>query len=501
MQYKQLTGIAQKLTEDAGAGRADITSDPAFQELQVALAGKAGSQMGDAVIEAQPPDYKKSLSLSTGLLAQSKHLDLFVGLVKGATGVHGFTGLAESLSILDHLVTNHWTELYPEEDKDDPDDPWWERINPLRELTDSPDTIDLLNESVLVDVKQLGAFSKRDIDIANGRVVGTDEEKERCNSNLIRGAFTETDAEQLVATDASMTEIVSLADSLDSKLSDLIGSDAPSFGGLKNTVVACQGVFREYAGSKLDAVADPVAAVESSDSQEASDVGGVVAPATAGSVQTTVTVTSSVYANRDKVAEAFDSVMRFYQKFEPSSPVPILLYRAREMVYKNFFDILRELAPQHQDNFRQLMSTLKDDPLNFLLEHSYNAFLNGEKFEVAKAEAPHSADTDVGAPAEGLGENSSADTSVSAEAEPSEDQSLEITSREQVLQTLSDIQKFFEQHEPSSPISLLVQKVRNLVPKNFMDLLDEFESVGSADSGSGAEPVAAQDDAASSEWT
>ena len=488
MQYTRLTGIAQKLTEDAEAGRADITSDPAFQELQVALAGKPGSQMGDAVIEAVPPDYKKTLSLSTDLLAQSKHLELLVGLVKGATGVHGFGGLSESLSILDSLITNHWTGMYPEEDKDDPDDPWWERINPLRELTDSPDTIDLLNDAVLVQVKHLGAFSKRDIDIANGRVAGTDEEKERCNSNLIRGAFSETDAEQLVATNASMTEVLALVESLDAKLADLIGSEAPSFGNLKNCVVDCQGLFREYAGSKLDApVEDVVASVEDSGQQEVS-IAGVVAesPASAGSVQKTVTVTSSVYADRDKVAEAFDSVMLFYQEFEPSSPVPILLYRARQMVYKNFFDILRELAPQHQDNFRQLMSTLKEDPLGFLLEHSYNAFLNGEKFEVAKAEAVPS-----------VVDDSSAD---SAESAPAPDQSSEITSREQVLQTLSDIQKFFEQHEPSSPIPLLVQKVRNLVPKNFMDLLVEFESVA-ANSDSAVEVVATQDDSASSGWT
>ena len=493
MQYTQLKGIAEKLVADADAGRADITSDPAFQELQVALAGKPGSQMGDAVIEAQPPDYKKSLSLSTDLLSRSKHLELLVGLVKGATGVHGFGGLAESLSILELLINDHWTSLHPEEDKDDPDDPWWERVNPLRELTDSPDTIDLLNRAVLVEVRHIGAFSKRDIDIAHGRVAGTDEEKERCNSNLIRGAFSETDAEQLVATDGSMTEVVTLIDSLNKSLADLIGPDAPSFDALKSCVVDCQGVFREFAGSKLDSVAEPV--VVNGDSQEAASADdGSTQPPVAATVQATVMVTSSVYSDRDKVAEAFDSVMLFYQEFEPSSPVPILLFRARQMVYKNFFDILRELAPQHQDNFRQLMSTLKEDPLHFLLEHSYNAFLNGEKFEATKPEG-------VGIP-----DNASVseDNYANGDAFPASDdaatpiqQAQEITSREQVLQTLSDIQKFFEQHEPSSPIPLLVQKVRNLVPKNFMDLLVEFETVA----GPSAEPVAAQDDSPeSTEW-
>ena len=87
------------------------------------------------------------------------------------------------------------------------------------------------------------------------------------------------------------------------------------------------------------------------------------------------------------------------------------------------------------------------------------------------------------------------DAPFSTESAQPVEQLTEITSREQVLQTLSDIQKFFEQHEPSSPIPLLVQKVRNLVPKNFMDLLVEFETVAA---GADVEVVASQDDAASS---
>ena len=50
-----------------------------------------------------------------------------------------------------------------------------------------------------------------------------------------------------------------------------------------------------------------------------------------------------------------------------------------------------------------------------------------------------------------------------------------ITSRNQVLQSLKDIQKFFEVQEPSSPVPLIVQRVITLVPKTFLDLLAEFE--------------------------
>ncbi len=468
--HLRFEGLQKQLAADSAAGNAEIASEPAYMEMQVAIEGKAGSQMGDSIIAAQPPDYKKALEICTDLLAQSKHLALFVSLTKAASGVHGFQGLADAMALTQSIAGEQWDTIHPEEDKDDPDDPWWERINLLRELTDNPQTGDHLYTLNLVNVRHIGAFSKRDIDIAAGRREGSEEDKERCNPNLIRGAFTESKEEELIATDSAMADVLQACDDLNALFGQHIGADAPSFDNLKKQVEECRAVFREYAAEKLD-----VADVEDDvDTQSADDAGTDTyadtvsdseAATPASSTQTTqVVVNSTAFADRDAVAAAFDSVMLFYQKYEPSSPVPILVFRARQMVYKNFFDILRELAPQHSDNFRQLMTTLRDDPLSFLLEHSYNSFLKGESFSI---------ETDTAVAAEvamegGDGGHAVTDVSGSAEIEG-------ITSRNQVVQTLKDIQKFFEVHEPSSPVPLIVQRVRNLVPKTFLDLLAEFE--------------------------
>lgn len=455
LQFDQLT---TKLCADTEAGDADIASQPAFMEMQVALEGKAGSQMGDAVIPAQPPNFKRALELCNDLLLQSKHLSLLVGFCKAASGVHGFAGLAGALEMAHSVVDNQWQSIHPQEDKDDPDDPWWERINLLRELTDDPKTVDHLYSLNLVAVRHIGAYSMRDIDIATGRKAGTEEEKERCNTNLIRGAFTESAADELAATESAMNSIIGLCDDLDKMFGEKIGADAPSFKNIKSRVQECRGVFRDYAGDKLADAQQPPESDETDSDEPVDTEASLPSPETdTNAVESRqVSVSSTAFDDRDSVALAFDGVMAFYQKYEPSSPVPILLFRARQMVYKNFFDILRELAPQHQDNFGALMRTLKDDPLSFLLEHSYSAFLQGEKFEVnVNPKAVEGTDG----------------TQSPAAAIP------EITSREQVVQTLKDIQKFFEVHEPSSPVPLIVQKVRNIVPKNFLDLIAEFERV------------------------
>lgn len=451
MRFDELTA---PISADSDCGDPDIANDPAFQELRLAIEGKPGSQMGDSVIPEQPPDYPRSIALSTELLGKSKHLSLLVMTCRAAAGVDGFEGMADALNLFESTVADHWEELHPTADEDDPDDPWWERINLLRELTDSPATVDTLHRARLVDVRHIGAFSCRDIDIAAGRLSVSDEEKERCNSNLIRGAFSETPTESLQQTAAAIDESVQRLQSLSTALNDKIGADAPSFDALIEKIKQFRQLFSEFAGESIEQ-----AAVE-----EPADVSQAESPAEVASVAAAPAAAAAKVGNftgRDQVAAALDSVMRFYKHHEPSSPVPVLLGRAREMVYKSFFDLLRELAPQHKDNFRSLMQALNEDPLRFLIEDSYNSFLNGQTFDVPDEPAAVSDDSGAG---------SSADDSADSAA------AVVVESRDEVIATLAQIQAFFETNEPSSPVPLIVQKVRNLVPKNFMDLLSEFDA-------------------------
>ncbi len=40
-----------------------------------------------------------------------------------------------------------------------------------------------------------------------------------------------------------------------------------------------------------------------------------------------------------------DKLITYYQQHEPSSPVPILLVRARRLVPKSFLELMEDLAP------------------------------------------------------------------------------------------------------------------------------------------------------------
>jgi type VI secretion system protein ImpA len=49
--------------------------------------------------------------------------------------------------------------------------------------------------------------------------------------------------------------------------------------------------------------------------------------------------------NRADAMRLLDLVSDYYRKNEPSSPLPLLIARARRLADKDFLDILRDLAP------------------------------------------------------------------------------------------------------------------------------------------------------------
>jgi len=49
--------------------------------------------------------------------------------------------------------------------------------------------------------------------------------------------------------------------------------------------------------------------------------------------------------NRADALRLLDLVCRYYQRYEPASPLSMLIERAAGLAEKNFLDIVRELAP------------------------------------------------------------------------------------------------------------------------------------------------------------
>ena len=64
--------------------------------------------------------------------------------------------------------------------------------------------------------------------------------------------------------------------------------------------------------------------------------------------------------SRNDVRNALDRIIGYYERMEPSSPLPILLLRAKKLVDADFVTIVKDMAPGGIDNVN-LIGGLEDE--------------------------------------------------------------------------------------------------------------------------------------------
>jgi type VI secretion system protein ImpA len=73
---------------------------------------------------------------------------------------------------------------------------------------------------------------------------------------------------------------------------------------------------------------------------------GSQGPASSGRASRQVTAASlTAVTNRADAVRLLELVVQYYRQYEPSSPLPLLIERARRLADKSFIEILRDMAP------------------------------------------------------------------------------------------------------------------------------------------------------------
>ncbi|MCP5419759.1 MAG: type VI secretion system protein TssA [Gammaproteobacteria bacterium] len=336
-----LEKLLQPVSEESPCGE-DLEYDPAFQELETAIQGKPEQQFGATIIPAEEPDWRDIQKKTLPLLGRSKDMRLAVYLVRALLGTQGFAGFNEGLELLQGWLQNYWEGLHPLLDPDDNNDPTM-RANILGSLCDWDTALRRIRETPLVSVRTFGRISLRDIDIASGTQpapTGSDEPVPEMGA--IDGAFMECDGEELKAVALAVRSALGHVQAIDAYFTDQVGAaQAPDMGELIRALKEVQQVLMERLsrrGLSLDSsVGEDEALVEEGMPGEvaAQAQGGVVmAPVRVGEITT-----------REDVVRMLDKICDYYAKYEPSSPVPLLLQRAKRLASKHFLEILRDLAP------------------------------------------------------------------------------------------------------------------------------------------------------------
>lgn len=319
----------------------DLEYDAEFLALAQAARPKPDRQMGEATVPGEEPDWREVKTAAVRLTARSKDLRVLVLLCHALVRTDGIAGFAQGIAALRGVVQNFWDGLFPLLDADDNNDPTM-RVNVLVALAEGTGLVRALREVPLVVARVAGSFGLREIDAAAGRatMAGTAP-----TPDLIRAAFQEADVAALERTMVDVRTAREELAGLEAVLGEKLGSSAPNLRPLAAVLEAQGRELEPYLtarGSSLGGSAAP--GTEAAASVAAGAVG--VGRSTGGG-----TLPPGIHSREDVVLW-LDLMCEFYSRSEPSSPVPILLQRARRLVNKSFLDVVRDLMP---DGLNQAM--------------------------------------------------------------------------------------------------------------------------------------------------
>ena len=325
--------ILKEISPDAPCGE-NLEYDADYLALEREVQGSPEQVMGDSVIEAREPDWADVRKRAIALFERSKDLRIGLHLTRALLLTKGMPGLADGLMVLHRLIGDYWDSVYPLLDPDDDNDPTV-RVNILTALSDPEAVLSDLRAVPLVVSRAFGPVTYRDVALAVGELkpVGDEQPPEL---TAIKAAFKDCDAEQLSAAAEAANAAMSRVGDIEVTLTEKVGvGNAADLSGLAK---ALKPIARFLAERLAERGLGPVVAEEDEAAvgapAVASAAGGAARPVAIGEV-----------GSREDVARLLDKICEYFERYEPSSPVPLLLRRAKRLLGKDFLEIMRDLVP------------------------------------------------------------------------------------------------------------------------------------------------------------
>ncbi|HEV2331435.1 MAG TPA: type VI secretion system protein TssA [Verrucomicrobiae bacterium] len=335
--------LLKPISEEKPCGE-DLSYDAGFQELETLVKGKPETQFS----AAEPPDWKLLRERCLELWERSKDLRVATTLSLAVLKTDGLPAFRESLAVVKGLLEGQWDVCYPLLDPADNNDPT-QRINiiaalatPVGTYGDPMRMLERLREAPLTDSRQMGRISL--LDITNSEAGTAAEGQPALSAGQIEAAFRDTDPETLQKISQAVTDSIQIVKDLDTFLTDKVGADkAPDLTELPKQLAEIQKRLSSFAGG----VVGEAGAVPSTEGGAKGAVPGA-GQAITGDVQ-----------SRQDVIRMLEKIRDYYQRREPSSPVPYILQRAQRLAEMDFMQIIDDLTPE---SLKEIQKITGDKP-------------------------------------------------------------------------------------------------------------------------------------------
>jgi type VI secretion system protein ImpA len=332
--------LLKPITEEAPCGE-DLSYEASLQELETMARGKEETQFSPA----EPPDWKKLCARCLELFARSKDLRIATTLALASLELDGLPGFRESLSLLKGLLERYWPTFYPQLDPADDNDPL-QRMNiiasmamPVGAYGDSFRILERLRAIPLCDSVQMGRYSLADI-LRAETGASSPADKPELKMPQIEAAFRDSREEELGGIFRVLGDCMILVQGIDESITSTVGAaNAPDLTPLSDELAAMQSRVAPYIKKGVEQVG-----------------GGALAPGIAapgGASQSALSLEGEV-GSREDVLKVLQKICQYYDRNEPSSPVPLMLKRAARLVEMDFMQIINDLSPDAISQIRTI---------------------------------------------------------------------------------------------------------------------------------------------------
>ena len=307
----------------------DLEYDPDFGEMERAAQPKPAPEFGDTKAPPKEPDWPKVRTSAIELFTRTKDLRVAFHLTHSLIHTNGLPGLRDGLALMQGLLEQYWDTVHPQLDPDN-NDPT-ERINTLAQLADPATVLPSIREAALVESKGFGRISLRDNLIALGKLtLPAESDKQPVESSAINGAFMAAELDDLKNTADAIRESLASVAAIESVMMDKVGAtQVADLSALQDLLKEAQQIMSEHLSDRgVGETEKPSEVVEEG----------------AGSRTVSQPVAGEINSREDAI-RMLDMVSNYFKRHEPSSPVPLLLERAKRLVAKDFMEILRDLTP------------------------------------------------------------------------------------------------------------------------------------------------------------
>ncbi len=329
-------GLAAPISDDAPTGD-NLEYDPEFQTLER---------------HVDQQEWRDLLQAFAPVAERTRDLRLAVWVTRALLAEHSFAGLALGARWILNLVESLWEPLHPElEPLEDGLPPT--RTNTVVSLADVATVLNALRRAPIVRSPVVGVFSYRDVEIATGELEPTASDAEPAEGAeetdaaaptmaAISGAFESVGVETNRGVYNAILAAREFVSQIEARFDDEVGAAySPDLKGLSDLLYKVGKVFVDYAD-----IEDPAAAGDA-DGGEGSEGG----QGTAGGP----TAITGEITSREDAIRMLERVAKYFERHEPSSPVPLLIRRTTGLISKNFIQVLEDLNPDAITQVRQIL--------------------------------------------------------------------------------------------------------------------------------------------------